>query len=39
METKIVEYNELIAVRVPPSDRWELVEDKTNKSTLPLLML
>lgn len=29
METKIVEYNELIAVRVPPSDRWRLVEDKT----------
>ena len=28
METKIVEYNELIAIRVPPSDRWELVEDK-----------
>jgi hypothetical protein len=24
-----IEYNELIAVRVPPSDRWELVEDKT----------
>jgi len=29
METKIVEHNELIAVRVPPSDRWKLVEDKT----------
>jgi len=28
METKIVEYNELIAVRVPPSDRWKLVDDK-----------
>ena len=30
METKIVEYNELIAIRVPPSDRWKLVDDKTN---------
>lgn len=29
METKIVEYNELIAIRVPPSDRWKLVDDKT----------
>jgi len=29
METKIVEYLELIAVRVPPSDRWKLVGDKT----------
>lgn len=28
METKIVEYLELIAVRVPPSDRWKLVDDK-----------
>jgi hypothetical protein len=24
-----VEYNELIAIRVPPSDRWKLVDDKT----------
>jgi len=29
METKIVEYNELIAIRFPPSDRWKLVDDKT----------
>lgn len=27
METKIVEHNELIATRVPPSDRWTLVGD------------
>tara|TARA_R110002020_G_scaffold110142_1_gene254463 strand:+ start:1587 stop:1850 length:264 start_codon:yes stop_codon:yes gene_type:complete len=27
METKIVEHNELIATRVPPSDRWALVDD------------
>ena len=29
METKIIEHNELIAVRVPPSDKWKLVKDKT----------
>jgi hypothetical protein len=28
MKTESVEYHELIAVRVPPSDRWELVDDK-----------
>lgn len=27
MEKKIVEHNELIATRVPPSDRWTLVGD------------
>jgi len=27
METKKVEYYELIATRVPPSDRWSLVND------------
>ena len=27
METKEVEHNELIATRVPPSDRWSLVND------------
>ena len=29
METKIIEHNELIAIRVPPSDRWKLIKDKT----------
>jgi hypothetical protein len=29
MKVEKVEYNELIAVRVPPSDRWKLVNDKT----------
>lgn len=27
MGTQVVEYNELIATRVPPSDRWTLVGD------------
>ncbi len=27
METVINEHNELIAVRVPPGDRWKLVSD------------
>jgi hypothetical protein len=27
MEKKIVEHNELIALRVPPGDRWSLVGD------------
>jgi len=27
METKITEHNELIATRVPPGDRWTLVDD------------
>jgi CRISPR/Cas system endoribonuclease Cas6 (RAMP superfamily) len=27
METKITEYNELIAQRVPPGDRWSLTND------------
>ena len=29
MKVEKVEYNELIATRVPPSDRWKLVDDKT----------
>jgi len=29
METKITEYNELIAQRVPPGDRWSLTNDST----------
>lgn len=29
-EVKIVEENELIAVRVPPGDNWELVIDQGN---------
>jgi len=28
METEKVEYNELIATRVPPGDSWTLVEDR-----------
>ena len=28
MQTEKVEYNELIATRVPPGDQWVLVEDK-----------
>jgi hypothetical protein len=27
MQKKITEHNELIAVRVPPGDRWKLVND------------
>ena len=27
MKTKVVEQNEVIATRVPPGDRWVLVED------------
>ena len=27
MKTKVVERNEVIATRVPPGDRWALVED------------
>ena len=29
MEKEIVEYNELIATRVPPGDSWTLVGDKS----------
>ena len=29
-ETKTIEQNELIAVRVPPGDKWRLVEDEKN---------
>lgn len=29
METQVVEYNELIATRVPPGDQWVLVGDKS----------
>lgn len=29
-ETKTVEFNELIAERVPPGDRWRLVMDERN---------
>ena len=27
MKTKVIERNELIATRVPPGDRWALVDD------------
>lgn len=27
MKTKVIERNELIATRVPPGDRWTLVDD------------
>lgn len=30
MQVEKVEYNELIATRVPPGDQWVLVEDKSN---------
>jgi hypothetical protein len=30
MGSKIVEHNELIASRVPPGDRWKLVNDPQN---------
>ena len=30
MQKEIVEHNELIAKRVPPGDKWELVIDKEN---------
>jgi len=29
MQTENVEYNELIATRVPPGDQWVLVNDKS----------
>ena len=28
--TKTIEQNELIAIRVPPGDKWRLVEDEKN---------
>ena len=28
METKVIEHNKLIATRVPPGDKWTLVDDK-----------
>ena len=31
MEKVINEHNELIATRVPPGDRWELVADHKNQ--------
>ena len=27
METKVIEHNKLIATRVPPGDKWTLVDD------------
>ena len=36
-ETKIVENLEQIAVRVPPGDRWQLLQD-TRKTIYPSLM-
>tara|TARA_R110000803_G_scaffold96195_1_gene164289 strand:+ start:453 stop:710 length:258 start_codon:yes stop_codon:yes gene_type:complete len=29
MKTEVKEHNELIAVRVPPGDRWTLIDDST----------
>ena len=29
MQTEKIEYNELIATRVPPGDQWVLVQDKS----------
>jgi hypothetical protein len=37
MKTERVEHNELIAVRVPPSDRWRLVGDGENGKIYPTL--
>ena len=36
MKTKVIERNEVIATRVPPGDRWSLVEDpkKVNHKSL-----
>ena len=31
METQTIETNELIARRVPPGDRWVLVDDKAQQ--------
>ena len=31
METQTIETNELIARRVPPGDKWVLVDDKTQQ--------
>ena len=28
MDTKLTEHNQLIATRVPPGDKWTLVDDK-----------
>ena len=36
METVINEHNELIAIRVPPGDRWELVDD-SKRQVIPTL--
>lgn len=33
MQKKITEHNELIAVRVPPGDRWKLVNDSRKNYT------
>jgi hypothetical protein len=30
MSTRIKEHNQLIATRVPPGDKWSLVDDKKN---------
>jgi len=30
MKTEVIERNELIATRVPPGDRWTLVDDSIN---------
>ena len=29
MKTEVKEFSELIAIRVPPGDRWSLVDDST----------
>ena len=31
MKSEKVEYNELIAIRSPPGDRWRLVDDQEEK--------
>jgi hypothetical protein len=32
MKTELKEHNELIAIRVPPGDRWSLVDDSTGEA-------
>tara|TARA_E500000305_G_C3973691_1_gene213242 strand:+ start:873 stop:1004 length:132 start_codon:yes stop_codon:yes gene_type:complete len=39
MKTKVIERNEVIATRVPPGDRWSLVEDLKKLFINPLQML
>ena len=33
MSTKVTEHNQLIATRVPPGDKWTLVDDKKKNNS------